>query len=212
MGDLIYTGNTSLDGFTVDADGNFDWTTPDEEVFAYITELEARLGTYLYGRRMYETMAVWNGPEFDDPVEITGPNGQVIPIQPSSVQRFAAVWRAADKVVFSRTLGPEAITTPRTRLVRDFDVAEIRAMKAASDRPMSIDGPTLAVEAIRSGLVNQIHRFVYPVVVGGGTPFLPAGVRLDLELLDEHRFASGVVHLHYRVLNRAPAPDRAQSS
>ena len=217
MGDLIYTGNTSLDGYTVDADGNFDWTTPDNEVFRYITDLEARVGTYLYGRRMYETMAVWDGPEFDDPGEIVGAGGQVVPVEPSALRRFAKVWRGADKVVFSRTLVPEAISTPRTRLVSNFDAESVRTMKAESNQPVSVGGPALAAAAIRSGLVDQLHRFVFPVVIGGGTPFLPTGVLLDLELLDEHRFASGVVHLHYRVLNGASAaatgavPDAAKA-
>jgi dihydrofolate reductase len=182
MGRLVYSEICSLDGYTADADGKFDWAEPDEEVHAFVNDLERPVGTYLYGRRMYETLAVWQS--------IGGAD------QPEVVNDYAEIWRAADKVVYSTTLA--AVSTPRTRLEREFDPAAIRALTAASERDVSVGGPGLAASAIRAGLVEEFHLFVNPVVVGGGTRALPDGVRLDLGLVDEHRFGNGVVHLHYR--------------
>jgi dihydrofolate reductase len=182
MANLIYTGITSLDGYTVDADGSFDWSAPDEEVHAFVNDLERRIGTYLYGRRLYETMVSWEGLPLEDAAPVT--------------RDFAELWRAADKMVFSRTL--TAVASERTRLETEFDPAAIRALKSASRAPLSVGGATLAAEAIRAGLVDEFHQFISPIAVGGGTPFLPAGVKLELDLVDERRFAGGVVHLHYR--------------
>jgi dihydrofolate reductase len=182
MGRLVYSQICSLDGYTADADGKFDWAEPDEEVHAFVNDLERPVGTYLYGRRMYETLAVWQS--------IGGAD------QPEVVNDYAEIWRAADKVVYSTTLA--AVSTPRTRLEREFDPAVVRALTAASERDVSVGGPGLAASAIRAGLVEEFHLFVNPVVVGGGTRALPDGVRLDLGLVDEHRFGNGVVHLHYR--------------
>jgi len=183
MANLIYTAIASLDGYVADEHGNFDWAAPDEMVHAFINDLERPIGTYLYGRRMYEVMAVWQ----------TVPTG---PDQLAEMRDYAEIWRAADKVVYSTTL-PEA-QTARTRLERDFDLAAVRRLKSSADRDISIGGPGLAAHAVRAGLVDEWHLFVTPVVVGGGTHWLPHHVRLRLELLDEHRFPSGVVHLRYR--------------
>ncbi|SDX94488.1 Dihydrofolate reductase [Modestobacter sp. DSM 44400] len=184
MAELVYSAITSLDGMVADADGRVDWAEPDEELHAVVNEQERAIGTYRYGRRMYEVMVAWE----------TMPTG---PDQPAVVRDYAAVWRAADKVVYSTTL--PAVSSARTRLERVFDPDAVRRLKAEAARHLSVGGPGLAAAAFRAGLVDQVHLFVHPVVVGGGTPVLPAGVRLDLELLDEHRFGSGVVHLHHRV-------------
>ena len=182
MGRLVYTALCSLDGYTADADGEFGWAAPDEEVHAFVNELERPIGTCLYGRRMYETLAVWQ--------TIGGPEHHAIE------NDYAEIWRAAEKVVYSTTL--EAVSTPRTRLERTFDTAAVRQLVADAERDVSIGGPGLAARAFRAGLVDDVHHLVNPVVVGGGTRALPDGVRLDLELVDEHRFANGVVHLHHR--------------
>jgi dihydrofolate reductase len=181
---LVYAGITSLDGYTVDAEGSFAWAAPDPEVHAFVNDLERRIGTYLYGRRLYETMRVWQTMPEDE--------------GPDEVRDYGRVWRAADKVVYSATLGD--VSTPRTRLERAFDPAVVRALVDTADRDVSVGGATLAATALRAGIVDELHQFLHPVVVGGGTPYLPAGVRLDLELLDERRFESGVVHLHHRVV------------
>jgi dihydrofolate reductase len=184
MARLIYSAITSLDGYVADAEGNFDWCAPDAEVHAFVNDLERTVGTHLYGRRMYDVLAVWETLD-------TGPEQEPV------MRDFAGIWRAADKVVYSRTL--ESVSTARTRLERDFDADVVRAMKEGADRDLSVGGPGLASYALRAGLVDEVHLFLSPVVVGGGTPALPAGVRLDLELLDQHRFGNGVVHLAYRV-------------
>jgi dihydrofolate reductase len=182
VADLIYSAIASLDGYVADAGGGFDWAVPDDEVHAFVNELERPIGTYLYGRRMYEVMAGWEtAPDAGD-----GPRVAV---------EFARIWRAADKVVFSTTL-PSASTT-RTRIMRTFDADVVREMKAAASRDLSVGGPGLAARAIRAGLVDEFHLIVTPVVVGGGTPWLPADVHLTLELRDAHRFGGGMVHLHY---------------
>jgi dihydrofolate reductase len=184
MAKLIYTAITSLDGFVADESGTFDWAAPDEQVHAFVNDLEREIGTYLYGRRLYEVMLAW------ETMDTTG--------QSAAVADYTRVWQAADKVVFSRSL--ETVASARTRLERDFDPATVRAWKASAQRDLSVGGPGLAAAALRAGLVDECHLFLNPVVVGGGTPALPDQLRLDLELVDENRFDSGVVHLHYRLL------------
>ena len=190
MAKLIYAALTSLDGYVADEDGRFDWAEPDEEVHAFINDLERPVGTHLYGRRMYEVMIAWESADM-----VAG--------QPPHIQDFAEIWQAADKVVYSRTLNE--VVTPRTRLERDFDPEAVRRLKAESDRDLGIGGPGLAAEALRAGLVDECHVFLTPVVVGGGTPWLPDKLQVELELLDERRFARGVVHLHHRVTGRMRA-------
>ena len=182
MAKLIYSAITSLDGYIEDEDGAFDWAAPDEEVHAFVNDLVRPIGTYLDGRRMYDTMAVWETMPVAD--------------APPAAQDFAAIWRAADKVVYSTTL--TSVASARTRLERTFDPDAVRASKAAAARDLAVGGPTLAARAIRAGLVDECQLFVAPVVVGG-KPALPDHVRLRLALLDMRRFASGVVHLRYAV-------------
>jgi len=179
---LIYSAITSLDGYVADRHGNFDWAAPDEEVFAFVNDLERPIGTYLYGRRMYEVMVGWETDTFAD--------------QRPVMQDFASIWQAADKVVFSRTL-PAASST-RTRIERAFDPHAIRQMKELAERDLTVGGPDLAGQAIQAGLVDEVHLFLTPILVGAGTRCLPDDVRLELELVDERRFANGVVHLHHR--------------
>ena len=182
MAKLIYSALTSLDGYVADEDGNFDWAAPDEEVHAFVNDLERPIGTYLYGRRMYEVMSFWQ-------------TADTLPDQSPAVLDFAAIWQAADKIVFSRTL--EDASTPKTRIEQDFDPEAIRQLKASAASDISIGGPGLAAQAIRAGLVDEFRLFVSPVVVGSGNPSLPDDVRIPLELLDEHRFGNGVVYLRY---------------
>ena len=184
MGRLVYAAIASLDGYVADEDGNFDWCAPDEEVHAFVNELQRTVGTQLLGRRMYDVLAVWESID-------TGPE------QARVIRDYAELWRATDKVVYSRTL--ESVPTARTRLERDFDPEAVRVLKAGADRELTVGGPGLAEQALRAGLVDEVHLFLSPVVVGGGTRALPDGVRLDLALVDEHRFGNGVVHLGYRV-------------
>jgi dihydrofolate reductase len=179
---LIYSAIASLDGYVADEDGSFDWAEPDEEVHTFVNDLERPIGTYLYGRRMYEVMVAW---------ETVGRAEES-----SFVREYAEIWRAADKVVYSRTL--EAPAGARTRIERDFDAEAVRQLKAEAERDLSVGGPELAAQALEGGLVDECHVFLAPIVVGGGKPFLPRGVRLRLELLDQRRFANGMVHLHYR--------------
>jgi dihydrofolate reductase len=181
MAKLISSAITSLDGYIADEDGNFDWAAPDEEVHTFVNDLERPLGTYLYGRRMYETMLYWETAHTvaDHPVE----------------QDFAQIWRAAEKVVYSKTL--DTVSSARTRIERAFDPAAIRQMKASAERDISVGGPDLAAQAFGAGLVDECHLFVAPIVVGGGKPALPKGVRVKLELLDERSFGNGMVYLRY---------------
>jgi dihydrofolate reductase len=183
MARLIYSAIISLDGYVADEDGNFDWAAPDEEVHAFVNDLERPVGTYLYGRRMYEVMRYWE----------TAPT---TPDQTSFMQDYAEIWQAADKIVYSTTL--ETLSTARTRIEREFDPEAVRQMKAAAGRDISMGGPDLAAQAMKAGLVDELHLFLTPIVVGAGNRALPEGVRLELELLDERRFGNGVVHLHYR--------------
>jgi dihydrofolate reductase len=185
MAKLIYASNMSLDGWTEDADGALDWAPPDDEVFAAITDVMRSAGTYLYGRRMYETMAVWE----------TEP---ALAAQSDLTSAFAQAWQAAAKVVYSTTL--TAVSTADTRLERHFDPGAVRELKASAGHDLLVGGPTLAAQAFAAGLVDECHLIVWPVLLGGGKPALPTDVRADLALLDERRFGNGVVHLHYRTL------------
>ena len=184
MARLVYSAIASLDGYIEDASGSFAWAAPDDELHAFVNEQERQVGTYLYGRRMYETMRVWDEVAFADGTSAVAAD-------------YAAIWRAADKIVYSRTL--TETTTARTRLERSFDPAAVRALKAQAGRDISVGGPGLAAEAFRAGLVDDLNLFLVPVLVGGGKPALPTGVRLDLEPAGHHRFAGGAVHLQYRV-------------
>jgi dihydrofolate reductase len=183
MAKLIYSAITSLDGYIADEDGNFDWAAPDEEVHAFVNDLERPVGTYLYGRRMYETMVFWE-------------TAHTFADQRPVMQDFAKIWQAADKVVYSTTL--PAVSSGRTRIERDFDPEAVRRMKAAAGRDITVGGPHLAAEAIRAGLVDEYQLFLVPFMVGGGNQSLPDNVRVQLELLDERRFGGGVVFLRYR--------------
>jgi dihydrofolate reductase len=173
VGKLSYSAIASLDGYIEDEHGKFDWAAPDDEVHAFINELERPVGTYLYGRRMYETMVAWESVDSHP---------------------YAEIWRAADKVVYSRTL--EAVASARTRIDREFEPDAVRRLKEEGD--VSVGGPALAAEAIRAGLVDEYHLFLVPILVGGGKRALPDGVRQELELLEERRFGSGVVYVRYR--------------
>lgn len=188
MAKLTYTAITSLDGYIEDENGTFDWAAPVPEVHTFVNDLERATGTYLYGRRMYETMAVWQTVGLE-------PAGTADATPPTEELDFAEVWRAADKVVYSRTL--DATSTPRTRLEREFDPEAVRRLKVAADRDLSVSGPGLAQHAFAAGLVDEVRLFVFPVVVGGGRPGRPRGVRIDLDLIDERRFRNGVVHVRY---------------
>ena len=183
MAKLIYSTIASVDGYVADAAGAFQWAAPDEEVFAFVNELERPIGTYLFGRRMYETMVSWEtAADLDEhPVE----------------REFARLWRAADKVVYSTSLA--SVASARTRIERGFDPGAVRSLKATADRDLTVGGPDLAEQALEAGLVDELQLFAVPVLVGGGTPAFPSGVRLDLDLLDERRFAAGTVYRRYRV-------------
>ncbi len=182
MARLIYSAITSLDGYVADEDGNFDWAAPDEEVHRFVNDLERPVGTYLYGRRMYEVMVYWE-------------TAHTVAGQPPFIQDFAEIWQAADKIVYSGTL--EAVSSAKTRIERKFDPETVRQLKAAAARDLTVGGPELAAQAIGAGLVDEVHLILAPIVVGGGKP-LPDGVRLKLELVSERRFGNGVVYLHYR--------------
>ena len=182
MARLICTGIVSLDGYINDPSGDFDWSAPDEEVHAFVNDLERPIGTYLYGRRLYDVMKVWESiPSLPDQSEV--------------MLDYAAIWRGADKIVYSRTL--EAASTPRTRIEREFQPDAVARLKKEAERDLSVGGPTLAASATAAGLVDEYQLFVSPVAVGGGTAFFPDGIRSDLDLLDERRFGNGVVFLRY---------------
>lgn len=183
MARLIYSTIASLDGYVADEDGNFDWAAPDEEVHAFVNELECPVGTYLYGRRMYEVMTFWETVD-------TGSEPQVM-------RDFAEIWRAADKVVYSRTL--DEVSSARTRLERDFDPDSVRRLVASADRDVGVGGAELAARAFEAGLVDECQMFLAPVVVGGGKRSLPEGVFARLELLEQRRFDKGFVYLRYGV-------------
>lgn len=182
MAKLIYSVITSLDGYVADEDGKFDWAEPDEEVHAFVNDLERPIGTSLYGRRMYEVMTYWETAHTQAGL-------------PPHVQDYVELWQATDKIVYSKSL--EEVSTARTRIEREFDVDALRRMKAEATRDISVGGPNLAAQAIAAGLVDEIHLFVSPVLVGSGKRAFPV-IRVDLELLDERRFGSGTLHLHYQ--------------
>ena len=184
MAKLIYSAICSLDGYVADTEGNFDWSAPDEEVHRFVNELERPIGTYLYGRRLYEVMHYWE----------TAPTGHG---DPSAGQAYAQIWQAADKIIYSTSL--QSPSTARTRIERKFDPKAIEQRKATADRDISVGGPTLAAQALTMGLVDECHLFLSPIVIGAGTAALPDAIRIELELLDERRFGNGVVHLHYRI-------------
>ena len=184
MGQLIYSGIASLDGYIADRDGNFDWSAPDEEVHAFINDLERGVGTFLLGRRMYEVMSAWEAWDTTD--------------EPPVIQDFARIWQGADKVVYSASL--ESVDTARTRIERTFNPDAVRELKAATEGSISIGGPTLAAAALDAGLVDECQLFLNPVAVGGGLRFLPDGLGLRLELLEERTFGNGVVYLRYRTV------------
>jgi dihydrofolate reductase len=186
MAKLIYIANVSLDGYIEDSHGNFAWTEPDDEVFAFITDLVRPAGAYLYGRRLYETMAVWE----TDPA---------LAAQSELMGEFARVWQAADKIVYSTTL--HDVSTARTRLERDFDPPAIRALKASAAGDLTVGGANIAAHAFKAGLVDECQLLIYPVFLGAGKSSLPRDMRADLELLDERRFSNGVVYLRYRVVS-----------
>ena len=183
MAKLIYSAITSLDGYIEDENGKFDWAEPDEEVHTFVNDLDRPVGTYLLGRRMYEVLVYWETIDLAD--------------QPPYIRDFAGIWQAADKIVYSKTL--EAVSSARTPIERDFDPEAVRQMKAAAERDLAVGGPDLAAQAFKAGLVDELHLFVGPVVVGGGKQALPDHVRMGLELMDERRFGNGVVHLRYRI-------------
>jgi dihydrofolate reductase len=183
MAKLIYAALTSLDGYIADEAGNFDWAVPDEEVHAFINDLERPIGTYLYGRKMYETMAGWETPD-------------TIPDRTPALLEFSRIWQAADKIVYSRTL--QTVSTAKTRLERKFDPEAVRKLKAEATRDVAVGGPVLAAHAIRAGLVDEYHVFVAPIIVGRGNPYLPGRIRVNLKLLDERGFDNGMVHVRYR--------------
>ncbi|MBI5031601.1 MAG: dihydrofolate reductase family protein [Chloroflexi bacterium] len=183
MARLIYSAISSLDGYTEDMEGNFDWAAPDEEVHGFINNLERTAGTHLYGRRMYETLMVWE----------TDPN---LAAENPLTRDFAEIWQAANKIVYSRTLG--SVSTRKTQLEHNFDPEAIRQLKKGVDQDILIGGPELAAHAFRSGLIDECHLFLIPIIVGGGKPSLPGNVRLELELLEERRFSNGTVFLRYR--------------
>jgi dihydrofolate reductase len=183
MAKLIYSAIASADGYVEDAAGEFDWGAPDEELLGFVNDLERPVGTYLYGRRMYETMLYWE-------------TAHTVPGQPSLVREFTGIWQAADKIVFSKTL--KSVSSVRTRIERNFDPDMVRQLKSATGHDMTVGGADLAGQAIKAGLVDELQLFLVPVVVGGGKRALPNGVRSDLELLDTQRFASGAVYLRYR--------------
>jgi dihydrofolate reductase len=183
MANLVYAALASLDGYIEDADGGFAWAEPNEEVHRFANDLERDIGTYLYGRRMYEVMSVW---EEEQP-----------PDRPDYEHEFGEIWRSVEKIVYSRTL--EEPSTAKTRIEREFDPEAVRRMKAEADTNLAVSGANLAASAFRAGLVDECHLLLWPVIIGGGKRALPEDVRLSLELVDQRRFANGVVHLHHRV-------------
>ncbi|HVH65514.1 MAG TPA: dihydrofolate reductase family protein [Candidatus Acidoferrum sp.] len=184
MARLIYSAIMSLDGYVADEEGNFDWAAPDEEVHRFVNDLERPVGTYLYGRRMYDVLRYWETAH-------TEPN------QPPFVLDFARIWQAADKIVYSTSL--QSVSTARTRIEREFDAQAVQRMKQQSQRDLTVGGPHLAAQAFKDGLVDELQLFLTPVVVGGGNRALPDDVSLNLELLGERRFGNGTVYANYRV-------------
>jgi dihydrofolate reductase len=186
MAKMIYVTNVSLDGYVEDVHGGFDWTQPADDVFTFITDLVRPVGAHLLGRRMYETMAVW---EIDP----------TLAAQSELMADFAHVWQATDKIVYSTTL--HAVSTNRTRLERRFDADTVRELKSTAVSDVAVGGSNLAAQAFNAGLIDECQLFVHPVLVGDGKPAFSGDGRVQLDLLEEHRFANGVVNLRYRVLN-----------
>jgi dihydrofolate reductase len=184
MGKLIYSAIASLDGYIEDRHGNFEWAAPDAEVHTFVNDLERPVGTHLYGRRMYDTMRFWE-------------TAHTIPDQPSYARDYTEIWQAADKIVFSKTL--DSVSSARTRMERTFEPDRIRRLKAAADHDLSVGGADLASQAVAAGLVDELHFFAVPVVVGGGKRWLSDGPHRRLTLADTRRFASGVMFLRYRI-------------
>lgn len=182
MGRLIYSAIVSADGYVTDESGRFDWAQPDEEVHRFINGLERSVTTALYGRRMYEVMRAWQTMGCDSS-------------DPAYIRDFAESWRSADKIVYSTTLA--TVATPRTRIERHFDPSAVWSLKAHSAGDLSIGGPTLAAAAVADDLVDEYQIFIAPVSVGGGLPFMPPGRKIDLALVDERRFDSGMVYVRY---------------
>jgi dihydrofolate reductase len=182
---LIYSALASLDGYVADENGNFDWAMPDEEVHAFVNDLERNIGTHLYGRRMYEVMKVWESDE-------------ILKGQPAEMRDYAEVWRAAEKIVFSRSL--EAVETSRTRLERTFEPGAIQELKVSEQRDVSIGGSELAGQALEVGLVDEVHLLLSPVVVGAGKPALPVHSQIPLELQEHRSFGNGAIYLRHRVV------------
>jgi dihydrofolate reductase len=187
MAKLIYSAFTSLDGYIADNTGNFDWAELSDEVHAFINTRERRIGTYLFGRKMYETVAVWESPG-------------VLPDLTPAAMEFAPIWRAAEKIVFSTTL--QRVATAKTRIERRFDTDVVRELKAGATRDLEVGGPTLAAHAIRAGLVDEYHLLIAPIIAGGGNPYLPGKVSMKLELLNERRFDNGLVYVQYQAKSR----------
>jgi dihydrofolate reductase len=189
MAQLIYAINTSVDGYTNDRDGNFEWSVPTRELFAAFNDLQRPVGTYLYGRRLYETMAVWETAHVEPGAPAFTPGLEDLE------REFATMWRAADKIVFSTTL--RHASTPRTRIAHAFEAEQVRRLKAASERDLTVGGPHLAAAMLAANLVDELQAFIHPIIIGGGTPWLPRDLRVPLELVGERRFG-GVVQLRYR--------------
>lgn len=183
MGRLIYATPTSLDGYLADETGSPDWSAPNDEELGVITDVLRPIGLYLHGRKMHQTMAVWDTPD-------------VIPDPTPATANFARIWQAAGKIVYSRTL--ERVSTANTRLEREFDPQAVRDLKTQVPHDMAIGGPHLAAQAIRAGLVDEYWLFIVPMMIGGGNRIFPHDVWLKLDLLDERRFGNGMVYLRYR--------------
>jgi dihydrofolate reductase len=183
MAKLIYSAIASLDGYIADQDGKFDWAEPDEEVHAFVNDLSRPVGTFLLGRRMYDVLLAWENLQLAD--------------QQPVIRDFAEIWRAADKIVYSRTL--ETASSARTQIEREFDPEAVRELKARADRDLAVAGPELAAQAFKAGLVDECHLVLAPILVGAGTKALPEGLRMELELVDERRFGNGMAYLGYRI-------------
>jgi len=183
MSTLIYSAITSLDGYVADTNGNFDWAQPDEEVHTFINDMEKPIGTYLYGRKMYETMAVWETMPLHD--------------EPDCMRDFAHIWKAADKIVYSKTL--KTVSGPKTQIKINFDAQEIKRLKQIESSDLAIGGPHIAAVAIKAGVVDEYHQFIAPVIIGAGNAWLPNNVHINLELVDEKRFPSGFIYLRYHL-------------
>lgn len=193
MAKLIYPINLSLDGYIEDESGNIDWSTSDEEIFTFWTEFQSSIGTYLYGRKMYEAMVYWETAVPQTPQNYSGEDGS------KSMQRFADIWQAADKIVYSKTL--QEVSSEKTSLEREFNPDAIQRLKDSSKTNLTINGPELAGLAMSAGLVDDCYLLVHPIILGAGKPALPKDFHTRLKLMDEHRFNSGVVHLHYALVN-----------